>query len=89
MLAKILGNGRKKTTTEALSLPYRNGILHGRDLGYDNKMVAAKSWAALFAVREWAYKVEQKEVNAPPEQPAPTWRDISELFQTIMTSNLN
>lgn len=84
VLAKILGSGRKKTTTEALSLPYRNGILHGRDLGYDNKMVAAKSWAALFAVREWAYKVEQKEVKAPPEQPAPTWRDI---FRTLRDNN--
>jgi hypothetical protein len=80
-LAKVLGKTRRKLTTETLSVPYRHGILHGRDLGYDNKMVAAKAWAALFAVREWAYKVEQKEVKAPPEQPSSIWRDIFRTLQ--------
>jgi hypothetical protein len=42
-LAKVLGKTRRKVTTDPLSLPYRHGILHGRDLGYDNKMVAAKT----------------------------------------------
>ena len=53
-LACIFGKSRKKTTSEEIRLPYRNGILHGRDLGYGNKMVAAKSWAALFAIGDWA-----------------------------------
>jgi len=74
-LAKMLGKERQKTTIETLTLPYRHGILHGHDLGYDNKMVAAKAWAALFAVREWAYKVEQKEVVAPPKQRSSTLLD--------------
>ena len=51
VLAKTLGRKRARTTTEALSIPYRHGILHGMDLGYDNKLVAAKAWAALFAIR--------------------------------------
>lgn len=80
-LAKVLGKTRRKTSTERLTLPYRHGILHGLDLGYDTKMVAAKSWAALFAVREWAYKVEQKEVKAPPAQPPTTLRDTSHTLQ--------
>jgi hypothetical protein len=53
-LVKIFQKGRYTTTTEQIRVPYRNGILHGMDLGYDNKMVAAKCWAALFAVRDWA-----------------------------------
>ncbi|MCQ4366018.1 hypothetical protein KQR54_34055, partial [Mycobacterium gordonae] len=57
-LVKILRKGRRKTTTEQISLPYRNGILHGTDLGYGNETVAAKTWALLFAVGEWASKVE-------------------------------
>lgn len=39
---------RNKTTTEDLTLPLRHGILHGRDLGYSNQMVAAKCWAVGF-----------------------------------------
>ena len=53
-LASVLGVGRKKTRVGSISVPYRNGILHGHDLGYDNKLVAAKCWAALFSLREWA-----------------------------------
>ncbi|WP_421976072.1 hypothetical protein [Roseivirga seohaensis] len=49
----ILNQSRKKTTTESLRLPFRNGILHGRDLGYANKLVAAKSWAILIAIKDW------------------------------------
>ncbi len=82
-LAKLLGKERRRRTTETLTIPYRHGILHGHDLSYGNKMVAAKAWAALFAVREWAYKVEQKEVEAPPEQPATPWRD---LFHTLQNN---
>ena len=38
------------TRSEEIKIPYRHGIMHGMDLGYDNKYVAAKCWAALFAV---------------------------------------
>jgi hypothetical protein len=75
-LAKVLGKTRRKTTPESIAIPYRHGILHGLDLGYDNKMVAAKAWAALFAARDWALKVEQGQVTAPPAPPRPTWGQI-------------
>lgn len=75
-LAKIMADGRHKTTTEPLRIPYRNGILHGRDLGYDNQMVAAKAWAALFAAGDWAKKVERGEREAPPPEPEPTWGSV-------------
>lgn len=41
-LARIMGRGRNRTNEEIISVPYRNGILHGRDLAFDNKVVAAK-----------------------------------------------
>ncbi len=75
-LAKVLGKPCRKTRSESIALPYRHGILHGLDLGYDNKMVAAKAWAALFATRDWALKVERGQVTAPPTPPKPTWGQI-------------
>lgn len=53
-IREIFRTGRNKTREEELTLPYRNGILHGVDLGYDNYVVAAKCWQFLFVVRDWA-----------------------------------
>ena len=78
-LSKLLSKGRRKTYTETIEIPYRNGILHGMDLGYDNKMVAAKTWAALFATREWALKAEQGKLIEPPPESKPK----STLHDTI------
>ncbi|WP_148859128.1 hypothetical protein [Natronococcus pandeyae] len=63
----IFGKQRIKTRTGRIEKPYRHGILHGTDLGYDNELVAAKSWNALFAVGEWAKKAEQNELAPPSE----------------------
>ena len=82
-LSKIFKKGRQKTFTEQISIPYRNGIMHGMDLGYDNKVVAAKTWAALFAVREWALKAERGSLEEQPEEPQLTWRDSLQQFQEI------
>lgn len=76
LLIPIFQKGRYTTTTEPISIPYRNGIMHGMDLGYDNKMVAAKTWAALFATHDWALKAEKGLIEAPPEEPQKTWNEI-------------
>lgn len=75
-LVKLFQTGRYTTTTEPLTIPYRNGILHGMDLGYDNRVVAAKCWAALFATRDWAMRAEQGLIDAPPEKPEKSWREV-------------
>lgn len=75
-LSKLLSKSRTKLTTADITIPYRHGIQHGMDLGYDNKMVAAKAWAALFAIREWAIKVERGQVDEPPPKPKKTWREL-------------
>ena len=38
---------RRRTSRDSLDFPYRNGIIHGRDLGYDNSIVNAKCWSLL------------------------------------------
>jgi len=74
-LTRLFQKTRRKTTSEPIAIPYRNGILHGMDLSYDNKIVAAKAWAALFAVRDWAQRVERGLLTPPPEEPSkPLWK---------------
>jgi len=81
VLSKILGDSRTKTTTEPLTMPFRHGILHGMDLGYDNKLVAAKAWAALFSIRDWAIKVERGQTQKPPDPPKKTLREIAQQLK--------
>lgn len=71
-LRDIFSASRKKTTTVEITLPYRHGILHGRDIGYDNELVAAKTWAALFAVGDWAFAIRAGKKNPQPKPPEPS-----------------
>ena len=75
-LQRLFFKQRAKTVTDPIELPYRNGILHGMDLGYDTQLVAAKCWAALFAAADWARQVEQGKKNAPPPEPESTWQEV-------------
>ena len=49
-----LGRGQRGYSEEPLTLPLRNGILHGTRLNYANQVVAAKALNLLAAVVEWA-----------------------------------
>jgi hypothetical protein len=74
LLSKTLGRARNSTRTEEIFTPYRHGIVHGTDLSYDNKIVAAKIWAALFSVRTWAMKAEKGELKHPlPPKKSVSW----------------
>ncbi len=64
-LQEVFSKSRNKTRSEEITIPYRHGILHGMDLGYDNVIVAAKCWAALFAVRDWVLKARKGELREP------------------------
>jgi hypothetical protein len=65
-LSKVMGKSRSRTTTSILSLPYRHGILHGRDLGYATKDLSTKAFCALGALREWALPVERGTAKLEP-----------------------
>ncbi|WP_157887016.1 hypothetical protein [Hymenobacter sp. PAMC 26628] len=83
VLRDILSASRKKTSEETILMPFRNGILHGRDLGYANRTVVAKSWAALFAVNDWARSIEDGKKQAPPVKPEPT---LKEQLESLISS---
>lgn len=78
-LQRVFGKPRMKTRTEEIRIPFRHGIVHGMDLGYNNRHVAAKCWAALFAVRDWVIKAAQGELSPPelePEVQKTLWESI-------------
>lgn len=62
---------------------YRNGIVHGTLLNYNNVVVATKAWNRLFAVVDWSRAEEKR--NKPVE-PKPTFsqtmKQISEYAAT-------
>jgi hypothetical protein len=74
-LARLLFSARIRTSAEKIDIPFRHGIMHGRDLGYDNQMVAAKAWAALFSTRDWAMKVERGAAAEPPPKSKKSLRE--------------
>lgn len=82
-LKNIFNTGRYSTVTEPITIPYRNGIMHGMDLGYDNKIVAAKTWAALFAAREWAMKAELGLLEEQPEEPKKSWKEVFHVIDEL------
>jgi len=67
-LQKVLSQPRSKTTTEKITIPYRNGILHGRDLGYAHKIVAIKAWSTLITLSDWIIDMEKS--KKPQEEEA-------------------
>lgn len=86
-LKRYFGSGRYTTTTEKIEIPYRNGILHGMDLCYDNEIVAAKTWAALFAAGEWAAKAEQDLLEPPKKEEIKTPIEI--ILEAVQVHNQN
>ena len=74
-LKDIFNRGRNKTNHDEIRLPYRNGILHGRDLNYANEYVSCKCISLMFALADWismkdSEKIRkekfEKESNPPP-----------------------
>ncbi|SEF11114.1 hypothetical protein SAMN04489740_4069 [Arthrobacter alpinus] len=55
---------RQTKTTEVTEL-FRNGIVHGMLVNFDNEIVATKAWNRLFAVADWADS--RKRQLKPPE----------------------
>lgn len=79
----IMNKSRTKTTTEIIHTPYRNGILHGRDLNFANKEVASKCWWVLNCLIDWA---DEKQLNKQPKEPVSF---ISVLKQHQKTQELS
>lgn len=78
-LKEIYTKNRTKTTTDPIYLPYRNGILHGRDLDFGNEYVSCKALGMIFAVNDWitAKKTESSRKNKFIESAkTKTWSEL-------------
>lgn len=84
-IQKIFNRSRKKTTDEEIYLPYRNGILHGRDLGYANVYVSSKALSTLLALRDWAIEIKNGKKGVNKEFSPPTFEETVE--QIASSSN--
>ena len=83
-LRDILNTTRKTTNIEEIFLPYRNGILHGRDITYGNKYVCAKLWLTLFAINDWAKSLKKNKENPQQELKKKNLKEsLSELKNSI------
>lgn len=69
----------KKTSTDIVHELYRNGIVHGMLINYDNDIVASKAWNRLFAVADWASS--QRKQATPPKARASWSQMLSQLDQ--------
>lgn len=78
-LKTIMNTSRTKTITEIIHMPYRNGILHGRDLNFANKEIASKCWWVLDCLIDWA---DEKQLNKQPKPPA-SLREALKQHQSI------
>jgi len=73
-LVKNMCRVRRKTNSEDLHFPYRNGIIHGRDLGYNNQLVNAKCWSFLGNIAD-VISVRNKDQASEPES-EPSFREV-------------
>jgi hypothetical protein len=70
------------TITEPVEELYRNGIMHGTVLDFDNIIVATKAWNMLFAVMDWATAKAKAEI---PKHPEKSWRET--IRQVVENAN--
>lgn len=89
-IKSIFYKTRRKTNTDEITMPYRNGILHGKDLNYNNIYVAAKCWGCLAAVLDWGKDIANGKKEAPPpEPPKSLTQSLDELIDTVSTYEEN
>ena len=81
-LIQRLAKSVRKSSDEELALPLRHGILHGRSLGYANRVVCMKAWLLMIALVDWAHdKTTEKERILEYERQANTsFRDAMGLI---------
>ncbi|MGW7277417.1 hypothetical protein ACWGIV_03700 [Streptomyces sp. NPDC054844] len=79
---KTFTKGRSATQEEPVDELYRNGIVHGSILNYDNITVATKAFNRLLAVADWAF-AREKEQQRQSEEP-PTWSNVGRQLKGLV-----
>ncbi len=69
----------RSSSDETLSIPFRHGILHGRSLGYANRIVCGKAWLLMIALVDRAADKQGEEVRMADDERrrSASWSDLS------------
>ncbi len=81
---------RTKTNLEEITMPYRNGILHGRDLNYANEYVSCKCLSLMFALADWMQMKTNEECRKEKfvkESNPPSFRESFKRISEIRMDN--
>ncbi|MCD7805318.1 MAG: hypothetical protein LUH03_09315 [Oscillospiraceae bacterium] len=82
-MKNIFNKKRTKTNSDEIRIPYRNGILHGRDLNYGNEYVSCKCVALMFAIADWMCMKDsedaRKEKFEKENNPQPILKSIESI----------
>lgn len=65
-LTATFARRRQAFNDDEITIPYRNGILHGRDNNYGNRLVVSKAWSYLSCVRD-IVRAREDRLSAKPE----------------------
>lgn len=80
-IQKLIYSNRGKTNPNEITIPYRNGIMHGRDLNFNNKCIATKLWFTLFALKEGILDIKNKGRNPPEKKEKTNLKDVIQKFK--------
>ena len=72
-LIKIYSKSRNKTNNDEINMPYRNWILHWRDIKYYNKLVSYKCLSLLLAIHAWTVDVERENMESKKKSQNNKW----------------
>lgn len=86
-LSRLFSKTRKKTNEDSIDIPFRHGIMHGKELSFDNKLVAVKTWSLLFVVRDWII-ARRKSSEKIKKQEKTFEESVDELKQIRRTNEL-
>lgn len=74
---------RRVTRDAPITFPFRNGIMHGMDLGYSTKAVSVKCWALLFSLREWLLRAQNGDLEQKEQPPTPSLGQTLKKIQSL------
>lgn len=72
--------GFYQTKTIEVTELFRNGIVHGTLVNFDNSIVATKAWNRLFAVADWA---DARSLQMKPRSPNPSLSEVMDQWNGI------
>ncbi len=84
LIGKITKGVRKSSAAE-MTLPLRHGILHGRSLGYANRVVCMKAWLLMIALIDWAHDKSTESDRAREHRAAEDigWAEIADGMRKV------